>query len=634
MTGSGFHILINLSWLSVLFLTALGLGRTVLTVSGIRFRSYGEESLFSSGIGFGVLSYSVFLLGVCDGLYPISIWLLLIISLLISAGSLIFSPPSSERSELKRSPGRPVDYLMLLLLGVLILAGICLIQTPAIGNDTLSYHLAVPKRFLQYHGFHFIPGNIFSHYPLGTEMLYIIGLVMGDDRTAKGIHAIFALLTLFGIGQLMKNSIFRDTGNGSAFPVMLFFTIPSVFITAHMAYSDLSYTLYTFLAVYAFLNWYDGKNDRWIAFCGVFSGLGVATKYAGLLVPFMAILGILIVCRYDRIDNRQTLKLLLFYLVLTIIIGSPFYIRNWVVTGNPLYPFFYKIFGGIGWDIDQSRRYDLFHRGLGMGREWVDYLMLPWNLSFHAKMNSPRFDGLLGPIFIWVLPFGLFMRRIKPEVKIMVAYCAITSIFWAASVQQVRYLIPAMPFLSILAAYTVVDFGRIKSVQILLIASVVAGTLLNGYHIADYLNRIRPIQFIMGSETREAFYNRHIPSYGMYRHINTHLSTGSKTLLIYMKNFGYLSDRLYYSDSIFESHMLEKILSAAGTPKAVYSSLAEQKFTHILYDIRYVFGNRSTFSERNKSMFALFQKQYLKLLRSDQKRYYLYEIQLPPAKLE
>ena len=117
-----------------------------------------------------------------------------------------------------------------------------------------------------------------------------------------------------------------------------------------------------------------------------------------------------------------------------------------------------------------------------------------------------------------------------------------------------------------------------------------------------------------------------IPSYAMFQYINTHLPEDSKIFLIYMKNFGYLCDRPYYSDSMFESYTIQKILAQSSTPAEVYVSLKKRGFTHILYDVDYISGNLSTYSEQEKALFGVFQKRYLEVIRTEKGRYYLYRI--------
>lgn len=622
------HHLLSLAGLAGILLVAAGAGRFVLGKTGIHFASTGERWFFATAAGLGALSHSVFVLGSCQWLYPAWIWTVLCLFGILAAAGGWPRPVFPSLQPMNTLCRHPLDRISAVLLGVSIGAGVLLVLTPAIGNDSLTYHLAVPKLFLKHHGFYFIPGNIFSQYPLGAEMLYSVGLHVGGDATAKGIHFAFALMVLTGMGQFSRRHLEMPTHTGLA--LLIFFTVPSVFSSSHTAYSDLAFTLYTFASVYAFCNWFSRQQAVWIALCGALTGLAMSMKYAGLFLPFLGILGILWACRQRRIDDsRQALKLLGLYGSLVLLLGCPYYLKNWFMAGNPFYPFFYGIFGGVGWDADQARRYDLFHRTLGMGRGFLDYLMLPWNVSVHARMNSPRFDGILGPVFLLTLPFIAGLRRQPGAVKILLVFCGLMFLFWAVSVQQIRYLIPILPFLSLLAALVVRGYRRNKAVHAFLLVSIFASLGYNGHHIVRHLRIIDPVPVVVGSENPDAFYERLVLPYGMFRHINTRLPEGSKVFFIYMRNLGYLCDRPYYSDAIFESHTMEKILSGSESARAVCWAMNRMGITHILYDARYVFGERSTFSERNRVLFMDFQNRHLSPVKSEEHLFYLFRLEVP-----
>jgi len=621
MLGALLQNTVNFVYLSLLALIVVGLGRLTLHKIGIKFASLGEYIAFSTGIGFGILSYLVFILGACQLLYPAALYILIGLSAVFSlAGWLILRDPS-ERTSTCRARLSFWERCVGIILIVSLLASLLSVLTPAIGNDALIYHLAVPKLFLKHHGFYFIPGNIFAHYPLSSEMLFLIGLALRGDILAKGIHFVMALAVLVSMCQFSRHYISKTSFVPLA--LLVFYTIPSVFVNSHMAYNDLTITLYTFLALYAFVNWFSLRQIGWLILCGVLSGLAIATKYTALLVPFLGCLGILWASRHHQTSNRHVLRFLLVYVTCTVVVGSPFYIKNLIMTGNPFYPFLYRVFDGRGWDPEQARLYDLFVQSLGMGQGILDYLLLPWNLSFHAKMHSPQFDGVLGPVFILTLPFAIGMRRIAIGAKIVMAYCLFTFMFWASSAQQIRYLIPIFPFLAIMTGYVLSYYRRRKAVFALLVIFIAAGLGFNGYHIGKDFLKIKPVSVITGHEDRDAFLNRLVPSYGIFQYINTYLPEDSKIFFIYMRNLGYLCDRPYYSDSMFESYTIEKILGRCTGPGEVYVALREMDFTHILYDIKYILGESSTFSAQEKELFLAFQEKHLELIKTEKGRYYL-----------
>ncbi len=624
MLGALTQQAVNVLFLGCTSLVAIGLGRLVLCRTGIRFVSSGEWAVFCAGLGFGILSYAVFLLCALQVLYPEAVYILFGLCTALGLAGWLRGRCGSDKTTFSATELTLWDKAFLIVLATCLFFAFLLVLTPAIGKDALIYHLAVPKLFQKHHGFYFIEGNIFAHYPLSSEMLYAMALALRGDVLAKGIHFVMGLSILLGMWQFARHHVSESRFVPLA--LLIFCSIPSVFVTSHMAYNDLTVTLYAFLSVYAFLNWFSRKENAWLILCGVFSGLAMSTKYTALFLPFLGCLGILWASRHHGRATRQALRSLLVYLACALVVGSPFYVKNWIMAGNPFYPFLFGIFGGRGWEPDQARLYEQFVQNLGMGRGLLDFLLLPWNVSVNARMASPQFDGILGPVFILTLPFALGMRKIPLGAKISMAYCLFAFMFWASSAQQIRYMIPVFPFLAIMTAY-ILSYYRRKKVVFGLLMLFVAGSLgFNGYHIARDFMKIRPAGVITGYEDRDAFLRRMVPSYKMFQYVNTNLPEESKILLIYMKNFGYLCDRPYYSDSMFESYTIQKILTGSETATDVYDSLRERGFTHILYDINYVFGNMSTFSAQEKSLFLTFQKDHLELIKADQERYYLYRL--------
>ncbi|MDM8542089.1 glycosyltransferase family 39 protein [Desulfococcaceae bacterium HSG9] len=626
------HHFLFLTFLSGISFVSVGLGRVALRWFNLKFVSYSELNLFAFSLGCAILSYSIFLLAALQLLYFIIIYILMGVFVVVALVGWLnlsqFRPKwqinAIGAEHLNLPPPSFQDRCFGVILSVCILACFLLVLTPAISNDALTYHLAIPKLFLKHHGFYFIQGNLFAQYPLNSDMLFLIGLTLQGDILAKGIHFVFALFLLAGMYHFSKCYFPRNTF--IILPLLIFFTIPSVFINAHTAYTDVMMAFYTFLTVWAYLNWLHREQTVWLGVCGVLTGMAIATKYAGLLMLLIGCLGVLWGGRHHRMAYRKAFRLLLIYIALVLLIGCPFYIKNWIMAGNPLYPFFFNMFGGKGWSIEQARYFDYFHHNLGMGRGLKDYLLLPWNLSFHAEINSARFDGILGPVFILTLPFAISLRKIPQSIKIITVYCIFTFIFWASAVQQIRYLIPIFPFLAIMVGYLLNDYQKKAVIFTFLILSVSFSLTFNGFYIIKNFNKIKPSGVISGAENRDAFLARMIPSYTMFRYLNRTLPGDSKIFFIYMKNIGYLCDRSYYSDSMFESYTIQKILSRTTTLAEMHRTLKARGFTHILYDINYVFRNLSTFSKNEKERFADFQEKYLSLVKTTKQRYYLYKL--------
>jgi hypothetical protein len=172
---------LKLLFLAGISLIAIGLGRLILCRAGTRFMSSGEYVIFSLGLGFGILSCLVFLLGALQFLSPVALYILIgLFAILALAGWLsLRCPLEIETKSSFKTQLSFWDQCVGAILIACLLVGFLLVLTPAFGKEALTYHLAVPKLFLKHRGIYFIPGNIFAHYALNTLMLYIVGLALG-----------------------------------------------------------------------------------------------------------------------------------------------------------------------------------------------------------------------------------------------------------------------------------------------------------------------------------------------------------------------------------------------------------------------------------------------------------------------
>ncbi len=613
-----FQSLVDLLLLAVAGLMITGIGVLVLRVARVPCVSRGQQWFFAAAAGCGVAGYAVFIPSALGLLYPSVIWGVL--ALLACASMAGWRSAGSSGASPDDRPVRPVppraERGAVLCLVVLLFLAVALALAPETGKDALAYHLPLPRRYLQDHGFRFLPGNVFSNSPLHAEMLYLLALFVRGEVLAKLLHFGALLGVLGGMWHFSLRHV--EENEFPCTSLLVFAGIPTVFAVSHTAYVDLFVTLYAFAAFFAFANWYEEGRSGWLGLAGFFTGLALSCKYTALILPSLGVFGILWVSR-QRGMERQIIVNLLVYACATVVFGAPFYIKNLFLTGNPFFPFLYGLFGGRGWDPEQARMYDAFVEHLGMGRKLQDYLLLPWNLSLRAAADSPRFDGVIGPVFLFTLPLLAWMRRIAPALKWSLVFCLLWFLFWASSAQQARYLIPVFPFLS-LSIGTVLSrcryFSRRSASGAL--AVVVAGCLVfAGYHVLRDFRKIEPIGVIAGTETRTDFLARLIPSYPMYRFADTDLPSGSKVFLIYMRNYTYLCRMECYSDSIFESYTIQKILSTAASPEDVLRELRSRGFTHMMYDSRYVFGERSLFTREEKDLFSRVREKYLAPLRQD-----------------
>lgn len=599
-------ILIGISWL-----TLTGAGLQFLDWLKIPATGSAERLFLAFTCGSGLTGSIIFLAGAAGLLIPPLLYTVTV--LLIAVAIRGWQQAGLGRLEAMPLPVGTMEKFSLVAALLLLMAALILTLTPEIGKDALTYHLAAPKIYLKQHGFTFIPGNIFSNLPFQSEMLYILALFLKGDVLAKGIN--FLALPMLMVGMV----VMATRKLGSRYPytgVFIFAMLPTVFELAHMAYADLYAALFVLASLYTFLQWQESKELRWIGLCGLFLGFALSTKYSVLILPLLGFLGILVQFR-DAEDGRELVPTIAIFTGAMVVVGAPFYLKNLVLTGNPLYPFFYNLFGGRGLDDDLARLFEGLYRHMGMGRQPLDYLLLPVNVSFFAQMNSVRFDGLLSPIFLLLLPLLFRGRDRSQHLATCGIFCVTFFLFWAVSSQDIRYLTPILPLLAVFCGVVLTRLADSKNLQAYAIAVILACSAFNIANVYEDFVKIRPFPVLLGGEASQDFLKRNLNVYAMYDYANRNLAPHDRVFLINMKNYSFLADFDCYSDSMFESYSLNRLVSKSASPEQLLAGLRSSGFTHLLYDDTHVTGAKSLLGPREIQLFSEFRKSRLQPVFSD-----------------
>jgi hypothetical protein len=149
-------------------------------------------------------------------------------------------------------------------------------------------------------------------------------------------------------------------------------------------------------------------------------------------------------------------------------VACPWYLKSYLWTHNPVYPFFYSLFPhSVGWTRQAEIAYQGEQHSFGLGRGAGALLMAPWNLAMqgwayftvptrHAPPGTlPYFDGLrrggMSATFLALLPLALYTRRWDRRLTGLVVYSLALILPWFVLSQQSRYLLPITAPLAVVA---------------------------------------------------------------------------------------------------------------------------------------------------------------------------------------
>ena len=544
-------------------------------------------------VGAGAWSLAWFFLGVLP-LYRVSVAALALLVGLALAGRAL-ARGRVTAAAIARSAGWAA--LGLVVTGQ-ILALVAALAPPT-AKDTLLYHYALPKAWIAVGQAIVIPYNIAGYYPLGVEMHAVWAMLLGAPLGARVAEAA-AGATLFLFAPLLAMTVYgwaRERGadrTWAAAAALVIAWIPTGYEVAASAYVDLALAGYTALAVRAFGRWWTSGQSRqlaWVA-AGVGGALSIKLSAAFLLLP-LALLGLLHALgsgRQDREPARPSTALtaagVLGALALGVTLAAPWYVRNWIRTGSPLFPFYLEIWPAKapGWDLERSRLYETLFSLYGDISGPLDYLWSPIRLAVAAQPDQPAFyDGVLGIAFIFALPvlaWVLWRRRLDVELRLAVLVSAGLFVFWLFSSQQLRYLLPAAAGLAV--AIAVAGSGLERGLSRPLCGLVVAGAALGLPVVLAWFLALDPARVVLGGESREAFLARRLDYYPYYQVVNRDLPPTARVWLIDMRRDTYHLDRPAFSDFIFEDYTLTRYVRAATSVDEIRDRVRADGITHLL----------------------------------------------------
>lgn len=571
-----------LGLLGMVLLVAGGLGRKVQRWLGLEGVTRLERAVFGLPIGLGILAYGVLVLGLVGLLWT---WTILLWLVLVGVWTWREWPPIARgpwkclsmcRREWRRVGGG--EKSLLIIGGMTLFLTILQALTPPWDTDGLMYHLQGPRLFLQAGRILLLPDNWQANGPFTTEMLFTLGLAFGSDTFARLIHLTCAVLLVLGTFALGRRILGKAGGWGAA---AILIGIPILPFWAGLAYADMAWALYEFLGLYALILWQESNQRCWLTLSGALTGLALGSKY--LALGGALVFGLWVLWRSRARGWRAVLSHGISFGGLALLVGSPWYIKNWLWAGNPVYPIF---FGGTGWTMERVYWHTLYHRSFGAGHSFVDYLLLPWNLYAQYERFGTFGGSIEAPSLLFPLALLYPLARRSRTMGSLAWITLLRFVTWSLGSQQARHLLPVFPVLSLLTNNVLISlmtrpalrrWGRVLAMG--LMGGMVVATLL--YSILFFVD-VQPVGAILGVESKDAFLRRTVGDYAALRFVQDHLSPQARVLMMWDAR-GYYCDDRCMPDA--EHSQWTRLASSAADSSSVATRLRAMGVTHLLFSM-------------------------------------------------
>ena len=446
------------------------------------------QLLIGAGIGIGVSSALVLVLGVC-GLLDRGLWIVILAVLALAAlGATVrlFRLTGRERETGGDAAGR-LTWLWLLVCPFIAMTLLVSVVPPGFlwaeegaGYDVLEYHLELPKEYLQSGQIAYTPHNVYGNFPANAEMLYLLCMVVQDDvylgaASAKMLNALLAGMCVFAAYVAGRETCART----AVVTAVLTSGVGWLTYLSGVAYVENAMLLFAMIAAAALLRASrpapgpDGRG-RWLILAGLMCGFACGCKYTAILLVALPVVAAAFV-----ITPRRSLKFRVRCAGLILLAGvagfSPWLIKNTMMTGNPVFPLANSVFRATpeGWGEAESRHFDRCHEPEPAESSFKARLASVWKrIPNDPLQRFGRASWLLA-----VVPLCTIRPRrrdVAMALMLVVQLCA----WMLATHLYARFAVPMMVPLVLLAGRSYVHAGTGNRFGVL--ALIVLGTLYSG----------------------------------------------------------------------------------------------------------------------------------------------------------
>jgi len=586
--------LLVLVWMLVL---SWGVGGSVLDLLGpAGERPLAEQVVLGTSLGLGSLALLTFAMAACRMLYaPVAYGALVVLSaLFIPRRVRRVAPVASARVQDLRAYWGEADLRTYAVAGasaVICLSGALMwAVAPSIHYDAMAYHLAVPAAYVRQHGMVPLTQQFRSYWAHNAEMLYTLGLLLVGQPLPGLLHLVFGLLAA-GATYLLGRMV--GGVRIGVFAAALFLATPIIGWEGETAYIDLVVAAYGLGAVYAAMAWVVEGEPHMLSVSGVLAGFALGTKLnaAFILAPLAVIALVGLVVRYG--PSSLAVRGALRFAVPAVALLAPWCVRDWLWTGNPIFPFYNALFRSPLWPAEN----EFFNFAeFGVRRGLAGLAALPWDLTFHSQgFAEAAPQGLLGSLALLALPW----RYLEGRGAIGRGWATSAMLFgvllsgaalWYSVGPYLRYMLPLVGIMAVFAGLNIGLLRRGPSTRLASRAGAVQLACLllfgvSGRWVQTVWNwqipERYPVRLFVGRETARAFLSRAVPEYDAFVYLEGSGGPPHKVLAVGSECSLYTSSDVHWTQSSID---LMQAPAALRSPDALERFLREGGYDYVVID--------------------------------------------------
>ncbi len=540
----------------------------------------GEELAIGTAMGLGAAGMILFGLGLIGCLTPAA----------VAAGAVLVHVTSlatwrhavARRFGLAGTPFSWREASAWLPAGLTLVLVAVLSCYPPTAFDATAYHLPYARAFAASHRIVSLPARRFPVFPQLSETIFSAALLAGDETDVARVELLALIVCLAALSGSARR---RSETAAGPWAASSWIGCPAVALLSASAYVDVGFAMFALLAFLAWERWRDEASRRWLAVSAVFAGFSAGVKYHGLAIAVLLGIMTMWVCRRRRLLEARShaakgaAELGIFALV-SAGVASPWYVRNFIATGNPVFPFLPRLFGASPYSLSidavtpggtgASDPTMSFFRG---AREWFG---APWR-AVHSLFGAPDLSGQtpLSPFLAPRAAIAVLAAFRNVALRRTLLFAAVVPLV-ACGGAEVRFLLPVAALISYAGAAALAR-GTPRVLPALRIAVAAALVLPGAVWTAHRIAGFGAIPIDPGE--RDAFLRRNLPPYAAIEYLNrtrgadyTVYAVGAENLAYFTEGnllgdwFGPFSYAKVYGNPSRDPDALDRNLRRIGAP--------------------------------------------------------------------
>jgi hypothetical protein len=453
--------------------------------------------------------------------------------------------------------------------------------------------MVAAKMYKETHAIPFNGGIRFDAEPQLPVLLYLRHwLILGDDALLKLANLEFLLTITLVILHASRRVRWKE---GSVIGLLFLGASPSFLWIAKIEYADLVLSAYFAVGVVLLCEQLAKPKGGYVWLTGATLGFVAASKFQGMVLVAMALLAFAVCWLVARMSLGALIRRAILMSVFIIMAGGGWWVRSYLSTGTPLYPFF-----GSG-DLAADQTALLAHtQTLGLGHSLITLAVMPYSV---VTVTSYRFGDVFGlgiPPLLFVCTLvlaGLAFRKAVFFPIRCVAFLVITLggyfLFWFYSAQVLRYLATLLP----VAAVALIVALRTMGVRRFAVVVVLCLTVLTVHSSLMTSTVLRcalmpPVTF----QQKEHFLASTLPFYGATKALNASAGEDERVYALFAETSRYYLRADSYGDW-FGQYSYGWLSGNGSSLNDVVSKLRAAGFTYVLL-------NRESMRQQGSSLFS------------------------------